>query len=87
MKEIEILSPKIVVLFTNKDWGWKFLFHANGNNNPQLLLSKTWSNYSIDIYKIGNVYYLLTEHPQCKPEEVHADAIINIIQEVKEGKL
>lgn len=87
MKEIEILSPKIVVLFTNEDWGWKFLFHANGNNNPQLLLSKTWSNYSIDIYKIGNVYYLLTEHPQCKPEEVHADAIINIIQEVKEGKL
>ena len=87
MREIETFSPKFVVLFTNEDWGWKFLDHINGNVNPQFLLSESWSKYRIDIYKIGDVYYLLTEHPQCKAEEEHADAILSVIQNVKEGRL
>ena len=87
MREIEVLSPKFVVLFTNEDWGWKFLAHINGNVNPQFLLSESWSKYRIDIYKIGDVYYLLTEHPQGKAEEEHADAILSVIENVKEGRL
>ena len=87
MKEIEILSPKIVVFFTNEDWGWKFLHYINNNENPQFLCSENWYKYRIDIYKIGDVYYLISEHPQGKPEQEHADAILRVIQDVKEGRL
>ena len=87
MKEIEILSPKIAVFFTNEDWGWKFLHYINNNENPQFLCSENWYKYRIDIYKIGDVYYLISEHPQGKPEQEHADARLRVIQDVKEGRL
>lgn len=87
MKEIEILSPKFAVLFTNEDWGWKFLHYINNKENPQFLCSENWDKYRIDIYKIGDVYYLISEHPQGKPEQEHADAILRVIQDVKEGRL
>ena len=86
-KEIEVLSPRFVVRFTNENWGMDFLLHLNKEVNPQVLSTREWAGYHINVYKIGDVYFLLTEHPQGKPEWEHADAIINIIQDVKEGKL
>ena len=86
-KEIEVLSPRFVVLFTNENWGMDFLLHLNKEVNSQVLSTREWAGYHINVYKIGDVYFLLTEHPQGKPEWEHADAIINIIQDVKEGKL
>ena len=86
-KEIEVLSPRYVVLFTDENWGMDFLLHLNKEVNPQVLSTKEWAGYHIDVYKIGDVYYLITEHPQGKPEWEHADAILRVIQDVKEGRL
>lgn len=89
-KEIETLLPKFVVLFTGKCWADDFIWYINGNAMPQPLETIIWDEdygYSLSVYKIGEVYYLVSEHPQGKPEQEHADAILRVIQDVKEGRL
>ena len=81
--EIDTLSPKFVVMFTGKCWADCFLYYANGNNMPLLLESREWGKYKIDVYKIGEVYYLVSEHPQGKKESLHVEAVLSILEKYK----
>lgn len=85
-KEIKTLSPKFVVMFAGKCWADDFVWYVNGEKMPEPLETIEWDKnygYEINIYKIEEVYYLITEHPQGKNETLHAQAIIEIIEKYK----
>ena len=78
-KEIEILSPLFVVMLTGKSWSSDFISYLNKGKELKCILSKSWKGYYCSVYKIDNIYYLISEHPQGKPERIHAQCIIDII--------
>ena len=39
------------------------------------------SRYCVKVYKIGEVFFYLTEHPQGKDESTHAAALIRAISD------
>ena len=81
-KEIEIFSPKHVVLLTGKGWAHDFLFFLNDSKEYLPIASYTWgSRYCVKDYKIGEVFFYLTEHPQGKDESTHAAALIRAISD------
>lgn len=85
-KEIETLLPKFVVLFTGKCWADDFIWYINGNAMPQPLENIIWDEdygYSLSVYKIGEVYYLVSEHPERKKEYLHAEAILSVFEKYK----
>lgn len=85
-KEIKTLSPKFVVMFAGKCWADNFVRYVNGEKMPEPLETIEWDEnygYEINIYKIEEVYYLITEHPQGKKETLHAQAIIDTIEKNK----
>lgn len=85
-KEIETLLPKFVVLFTGKCWADDFIWYINGNTMPQPLETIIWDEdygYSLYVYKIGEVYYLVSEHPERKKEYLHAEAILSVFEKYK----
>ena len=85
-KEIETLLPKFVVLFTGKCWADDFIWYINGNAMPQPLETIIWDEdygYSLSVYKIGEVYYLVSEHPERKKEYLHAEAILSVFEKYK----
>ena len=85
-KEIETLLPKFVVLFTGKCWSDDFIRYINGNAMPQPLETIIWDEdygYSLAVYKVGEVYYLVSEHPQGKKEYLHAEAILSVFEKYK----
>lgn len=85
-KEIETLLPKFVVLFTGKCWADDFIWYINGNSMPQPLETIIWDEdygYSLSVYKIGEVYYLVSEHPERKKEYLHAEAILSVFEKYK----
>lgn len=77
--EIEILSPKFVVLLTS---GWEkwFLPYLNNKNHTHSTLSRKWCRYECKCYEIDNVIYIASHHPETKPEKEHAEAIYNIMK-------
>jgi len=85
-KEIETLLPKFVVLFAGTNWADDFIWYINGEEMPQPLETKKWSDdygYSLSVYKIDEVYYIVSEHPQGKKEDLHAEAILSIFEKYK----
>jgi hypothetical protein len=85
-KEIETLLPKFVVLFAGTNWADDFIWYINGEEMPQPLETKKWSDdyrYSLSVYKIDEVYYIVSEHPQGKQEDLHAEAILSIFEKYK----
>lgn len=85
-KEIKTLSPKFVVMFAGKCWADDFVRYVNGEKMLEPLETIEWDEnygYEINIYKIEEVYYLITEHPQGKKETLHAQAIIDTIEKYK----
>jgi len=79
--ELEFLKPKHVVLLTGLGWNYDFLCSLNDNKDPKLLLSPKWDNdnYCIYVYKIGEIYFYASEHPQGKPEQEHIDTLVELI--------
>lgn len=85
-EEIKTLSPKFVVLFVGKSWAKDFLRYINDDKEPQPLETIEWDKdyeYSLSVYKIGEVYYLVSEHPQGKKENLHAEAILSVFEKYK----
>ena len=80
--EIEILSPKFVVLLTS-GWEKRFLPYLNKGNHTNSILSSEWDRYKSKCYEIDNIIYITSHHPQGKPEKVHARAIYNIMKHYK----
>ena len=78
--EIEILSPKFVILLTGENWAKDFLSYLNAAPIDKV----EWeNNYTIDIYLVKGVCFLRTEHPQGKPEQGHIEVIKSIIEKYK----
>ena len=53
---------------------------------PQPLETIIWDEdygYSLSVYKIDEVYYIVSEHPQGKKEDLHAEAILSIFEKYK----
>ncbi|OAV64862.1 Uracil DNA glycosylase superfamily protein [Bacteroidales bacterium Barb6XT] len=78
-KEIEILSPKFAVMLTGDDWAKGFLPYLNGGEHPESIDTADWDGYEAKVYKIKNVTYIVSEHPQGKPEESHVKTIVELI--------
>lgn len=81
-KEIEIFSPKHVVLLTGQGWAKDFLYFLNGNKATKSICSHAWGTekqYRVKTYEIGGVYFHLSEHPQGKNEDTHIDALVRAI--------
>ena len=79
-KEIELLSPRVVIFLTGKSWSNSFLWYLNGGKEPSIEYSLDWgSDYTAELMKIGTFYCLATEYPQGKTEESHVNAIIELI--------
>lgn len=83
-REIEIFSPKHVVLLTGVRWCRDFLYFLNGNMHTKSVASYRWGNkgeYAVKVYKIGDVFYYVSEHPQGKEEGTHIDVLIEAISQ------
>lgn len=86
--EIEILQPKVVVMLAGAAWYDDFLCSLNNNAAP-VLLDRVEIPYAdnesfkIETYKIGDVIYIGSLHPQCKPEQPHIEGIVAAIKKAK----
>ena len=80
-KEIEIFSPKFVVMFTS---GWEdgFLKYLNEGKSCECIESINWGHMT-NLYKINGVYFIATQHPQGKIEDKHVDVITRLINKYK----
>jgi hypothetical protein len=78
-KEVEILSPKFVVMFT-ANWEDKFLSSLNDDQYPKDVDKAKWGNYTTKVYQIKGVTYIVSYHPGRKPEKPHADAIKRLMK-------
>lgn len=83
-KELEIFSPRHVVLLTGQAWCQDFLYYLNGSEHTKSIASYRWGNdneYCVKVYKIGDIYFYVSEHPERKNEDTHVRALIKAISE------
>ena len=79
-KEIEILSPKYVVMLTS-GWEKDFLYFLNGNQTPKAIHTETWSGgYETNVYRIKDTVFIASPHPQGKDEQTHAEVITRLLK-------
>lgn len=82
-KEVEILSPKVVIFFTGEGWAIDFLKYLNGEQNPKSVEKVVWDKkykYQCVVYNINGTIYILSEHPQGKKEKNHIQCIKELIE-------
>jgi hypothetical protein len=80
-KEIEILSPKHVILLTGWSWAKDFLTCLNGNIEPELLNEFSWEHYNMHVCKINSVNFIIADHPRGKPESRIKGTILEVMTE------
>lgn len=83
-KELEIFSPKHVVMLTGQSWARDFLYFLNDGQHTQSVASYPWgseSRYAVKVYEIADTFFYLSEHPQGKDESTHAAALIRAISD------
>jgi hypothetical protein len=78
-KEISIMSPKHIVMFTS-GWEESFLFFLNKEQRPKPIAKSSWGEYESFLYEINNKFFIVSHHPQGKDEEKHTRAIIRLIE-------
>lgn len=78
-KEIEVLRPKFIVFLTS---GWEKFYINHLGLNLSSFSSISWgkNNYKIKYHTSSGITYILSQHPQGKPEKQHAQIIIGIIE-------
>lgn len=79
-KEIELMNPKYVVFLTS---GWEKVFFKYLNNGTIPIPNETikWSGkYFSKSYKIDNITYITSPHPQGKNEEEHVKALTVLLK-------
>lgn len=89
--ELKLLSPKYVVLFTG-DWANDFILCLNNNRHTTSIRSIIWGHFRkrkccARVYKIGDAFFILSEHPQGKNETAHTKCILNIIESLDSENL
>jgi hypothetical protein len=75
-KEIELFSPKFVILLTGDSWYKDFLPEPEQKPIKEI----DWGNYTLSVYQSGKTYYLATEHPQGKPYSQLIEKLIEFIK-------
>ncbi len=78
--EIEELSPRFVIFLTGLGWCKDYIEYLIPEGNRKCIEVVAWGNYQVSVYSNNCIYYLVTEHPQAKPEMEHYQALINIIE-------
>ena len=79
-KEIELLKPKYVIFLTSF-WETEFMEYLNNGSKPKSIETKIWDkNYKSSSYKIDDVIYLTSQHPQGKKEDKHAKILTDLIK-------
>lgn len=86
-KEIELLSPKAVVLFTGEGWAIDLLRYMNGEVGTKSIYKQKWANYECKVYQINGVIYIRTEHPQGKSEDAHVQCIVDIVKRCNQSQV
>lgn len=69
-------------ILTGQSWAQDFLYYLNDNEHTKSINSFAWGNnneYQVKVYKIGETYFYLSEHPQTKNEKTHVNALIEAI--------
>ena len=79
-EEIAFLSPRVVVMLTGYHWAKDFLVSMNAGQEPEYTDKEAWGDYKAWAYRIGGRLFVVSEHPQGKPEAAHAEAIVNLIE-------
>jgi uracil-DNA glycosylase len=77
-KEIEILHPEFIVFLTS---GWEKFYINHLGLNLSSFSFVTWGkkNYKIKYHTNAGITYILSQHPQGKPEKSHGNKIVEII--------
>ena len=81
-KEIETFDPKFIVCLSGIGWYYDFLCGLNNDTEPVVVHEETWGDYKATIYRIGNRYYIGSEHPQGKNERAHINTITKLLKEL-----
>lgn len=81
--ELDVLSPKFIIMFTGGYGESDMLSFLNGGEMPSAIDSANWGEYNVDVYAIGDMYFFCTEHPQGKAEQSHIDCLIELINKYK----
>jgi len=80
--EINVLSPKVVLFLTGKNWANSTLRYLNHSQSTKSIKKHSWGDYECKVYEIDNVIYLLSEHPQGKPEVEHVQCVIDLLKDL-----
>lgn len=86
-KEIEILSPSFVIMLTGDAWSKDFISFLNKGEKPNSIVTKSWDGYNCNVYKIEGVFYVVSEHPQSKPEDSHVLCLIDLITNLQKTNI
>ncbi|MCY1719244.1 hypothetical protein OU798_02770 [Prolixibacteraceae bacterium Z1-6] len=78
--ELEILKPRFVIMLTS-GWEQNFLDYLNAYNQVIKLSIKNWKKYSTYLTKINGIKFIISQHPQGKNENLHYQAITELIDE------
>ncbi|MFL0203011.1 hypothetical protein [Tenacibaculum maritimum] len=78
-KEIELFEPKYVIFLTSY-WESEFIQYLNNGIKPTLIETKKWgTNHESSSFKIDDIIYIISQHPQGKKEEEHSESITELI--------
>jgi hypothetical protein len=85
--EIEILSPKFVIMLTSR---WEthpgFLYCVNNNQHTKHIEEITWGNNdTIRVYEINGTIFIASVHPQGKKEEIHVKTIVELLKKYQQN--
>lgn len=78
--EFEVLSPKVIVFLTKYNWV-KYYYTELLNQTVLPIKTIIWGGgYKTYLYKIGDYYIIVSEHPMGKNEETHINALVELIK-------
>ena len=82
-KEIEVLQPKFIVFLTS---GWEKFYMNHLGLNLSSFSYITWGkkNHKIKYCTNSGITYILSQHPQGKPEKSHGNKIVEIINSIED---
>ena len=89
--DLKYLMPDFVVCFTGSKkgktrWFSDMFLRRLGAEKETAVQWKGDSRYCLVAYKVKETYFLVTEHPQGKPEELHAKTVCNVIGKIMSSK-
>ncbi len=76
--EIDMLSPKAVILLTGQSWCRGFFLEDIIKTNP-VAYSKL-GNYTVFKWICNGINFIITEHPMRKPEQEHIHSILSLLK-------